>query len=305
MPAARDAKAWAAAGGLHGIGNSLYTPVQWHRRRRHRLRRVPRARSLLRRRPRAPHALAHERDRRVVVAHHRRAQAAARGGGRGGARDRTRHRDPGVHERHVGQGLRRAHAARRGARRRHLLPADTADGGPRRRGRAPVLPVRRRPHRHRPRPVQLGVVRLRARPGRGRTDRERDPCGVRDEGRDDGTVAQQGRARAGSRARHLGVRHHRVQGGMAAAGDRQRRATRHRRLPATRRPRSRCSRPTGPWCGRAGSPKPSSTRWRRASTGSARSVGGLVHGLPRTARLLHALGRRVPLRGVRARPPRR
>jgi 4-hydroxy-tetrahydrodipicolinate synthase len=26
MPAARDAKEWAAAGGLHGIGNSLYTP---------------------------------------------------------------------------------------------------------------------------------------------------------------------------------------------------------------------------------------------------------------------------------------
>ena len=26
MPKARDAKEWAAAGGLHGIGNSLYTP---------------------------------------------------------------------------------------------------------------------------------------------------------------------------------------------------------------------------------------------------------------------------------------
>ena len=26
MPAARDAKEWAASGGLHGIGNSLYTP---------------------------------------------------------------------------------------------------------------------------------------------------------------------------------------------------------------------------------------------------------------------------------------
>ena len=162
MAAARDAKEWAASGGLHGIGNSLYTPVQRHRRRRHRLRRVPRAGPVLRRRPRAPHALAHERDRRVVVADHRRAQAAARGRGRGGARDRTRHRDPGVHERHVGEGLRRAHPARRGARRRHLLPADAADGGPRRRGRAALLPVRRRPHRHRARPVQLGLVRLRA-----------------------------------------------------------------------------------------------------------------------------------------------
>src|SRR6516162_11286701 len=26
MPSARDAREWAAAGGLHGIGNSLYTP---------------------------------------------------------------------------------------------------------------------------------------------------------------------------------------------------------------------------------------------------------------------------------------
>ena len=26
MPAARDAKEWAASGGLHDIGNSLYTP---------------------------------------------------------------------------------------------------------------------------------------------------------------------------------------------------------------------------------------------------------------------------------------
>ena len=32
----------------------------------------------------------------------------------------------------VGQGLPRAHPARRGLRRRHLLPADAADGGPRR-----------------------------------------------------------------------------------------------------------------------------------------------------------------------------
>src|SRR2546427_12971228 len=28
MPAARDAKEWAAGGGLHGIGNSLYTPFR-------------------------------------------------------------------------------------------------------------------------------------------------------------------------------------------------------------------------------------------------------------------------------------
>ncbi|HKA04802.1 MAG TPA: hypothetical protein VKD67_10740, partial [Acidimicrobiales bacterium] len=26
MPSARDAREWAAAGGLHGIGDSLYTP---------------------------------------------------------------------------------------------------------------------------------------------------------------------------------------------------------------------------------------------------------------------------------------
>jgi 4-hydroxy-tetrahydrodipicolinate synthase len=26
MPSARDAKEWAASGGPHGIGNSLYTP---------------------------------------------------------------------------------------------------------------------------------------------------------------------------------------------------------------------------------------------------------------------------------------
>ena len=48
------------------------------------------------------------------------------------------------------------------------------------------------------------LVRLRARPGRGRTDRERDPRGVRDEGRDDGTVAEQGRARARARSSSSG-----------------------------------------------------------------------------------------------------
>jgi 4-hydroxy-tetrahydrodipicolinate synthase len=26
MPSARDAREWAASGGLHGIGDSLYTP---------------------------------------------------------------------------------------------------------------------------------------------------------------------------------------------------------------------------------------------------------------------------------------
>ena len=40
------------------------------------------------------------------------------------------------------------------------------------------------------------VVRLRARAGRGGEDRQRDPGGVRDEGRDDAVVAQQGGARA-------------------------------------------------------------------------------------------------------------
>ena len=268
MPNARDAKAWANSGGLHGIGNSLYTPfsgtdgddIDYD---------AYRARAVLRRRPRPPDAVAHERHRRVVVADDGRAQAAARGRGRGGARGRARHRDPGLHQRGVGQGLRRAHAARGGARRRHLLPADPAHGGARRRGRAALLPVRRRPHRHRVRACSTRLVGLRARPRRGGAHRQRDPGGVRDEGRDDAGLAQQGRALARARARHLGVRRHRLQGRLAAAGHR---GAAQLAPPATctRPPRSGTSPRTGTWCGTAAWPRPSSTRRASGSTASAR-----------------------------------
>ena len=116
--------------------------------------------------------------------------------------------------------------------RRHLLPADAADGGARRRGRAALLPVRRRPHRHRARHVQLAVVGLRARPGRRRPPIANEipaVCATKE-----GTMEHwrsKARARARARARDLGVRHHRVPGGLVAAGHRRCRATRHRRLP--------------------------------------------------------------------------
>ena len=93
----------------------------------------------------------------------------------------------------------------RGARRRHLLPPDAADGGARRRRRAALLPVRRRPHRHRARDVQLAVVGLRADAGGDGGDLRRGARGVRGEG---GRAGQHmptlELARAGARARRSG-----------------------------------------------------------------------------------------------------
>ena len=277
--------------------------LQRHRRRRRRLRRLPHAGPVLRRRPRAPDALAHQRHRRVVVADDRRAQAPARGGGRGSTGDRARHRDPGVHQRHVGQGLPRAHPARGGLGGRHLLPPDATDGGPRRRGRAALLPVHRRPHRHRARPVQLRFVRLRPRARRGRTDRERDPRCLRDEGRDDGGLAEQGLARARARARHLGVRRHRLQGGVVAAGNRERRPAGYRRVPLRDAREADALGVLEPRVGRSpgGGDRVRAGDRPRAHQRGARPV---VHGVSGSAGLLHALGRGVPPRRVRDRAAR-
>ena len=113
MVAARDARAWAADGGLHGIGDSLYTPldgrdgddIDWDAYR-----------TLVRY---CVGDLRHDMlwltsgIARVVVADDPRAQAAARGRGRRSARDQPRDRDPGVHRGGVGEGHRRAHARTR------------------------------------------------------------------------------------------------------------------------------------------------------------------------------------------------
>ena len=161
---------------------------------------------------------------------------------RGSACDRPRHRDPGVHERDVGQGLRRAHAARRGRGRRHLLPPDAADGGARRRRRAALLPVRRRPHRHRARDVQLAVVGLRAHArGIGARSPTQIPavCATKE-----GTMEhwrERRAARARARARDLGVRLHRVRGRLAAAGHRRRPRSSAPRLPPRDPGRNRSS----------------------------------------------------------------
>ena len=162
MPSARDAKEWAATGGLHGIGDSLYTPfsgtdgddIDYDAYRalvRYCVGDLGHSMLWLTSGIAEWWSLTMDERKQLVEFAIEEARAIA-----------ARHRDPGVHERDVGQGLRRAHAARRGRGRRHLLPADAADGGARRRGRAALLPVRRRPHRHRARHVQLAVVGLRA-----------------------------------------------------------------------------------------------------------------------------------------------
>ncbi len=85
----------------------------------------------------------------------------AGGGDRGRRARSTRRRGAGLHRGDVGEGLPRAHAARAAGRCRHRLHPDADDGGPRRRGRAAVLPLHRRPHRHRAGDVQLAVLRIR------------------------------------------------------------------------------------------------------------------------------------------------
>ena len=99
MPSASEAREWVAAGGLHGIGDSLYTPfsgrdgdeIDWDAYRR-----------LVRYcvgdlAPR--HAVAHQRYRRVVVADDGGAQDAPRGGGRRSTAVGPGDGDPGVHHR--------------------------------------------------------------------------------------------------------------------------------------------------------------------------------------------------------------
>ena len=78
-----------------------------------------------------------------------------------GAQGEPRCRRAGLHGGDVGQGLPGPDAARPAGRRRHRLHPDADDGGPRRRGRAELLPLHRRSHRHRIGHVQLAVVGLR------------------------------------------------------------------------------------------------------------------------------------------------
>ena len=94
---------------------------------------------------------------------------------------------------------------------------------------------------------------------------------------------------------------HRVQGGMAAAGHRRPRAARHRRLPLRDAREADAHQLLD--AGLGGSPR----RGHRVRPGDRprpdqRGDRRLVHALPGTARLLHALGRGVPVRGVRHRP---
>ena len=162
MPSAREAREWVASGGLRGIGDSLYTPfsgrdgddIDWDAYRtlvRYCVGDLGHAMLWLTSGIGEWWSLTMDERKKLL-----------RGGGRRGAGGGAGDGDPGVHERGLGQRRRRAHAPRPGARRRHLLPADAADGGPRRRGRAALLPVHRRSHRHRARHVQLALVGLRA-----------------------------------------------------------------------------------------------------------------------------------------------
>ena len=183
MPAARDAKEWAASGGLHGIGNSLYTPfsgtdgddIDYDAYRalvRYCVGDLGHPMLWLTSGIAEWWSLTIDERKQLLEVAVEEARAIAPDTVIQACTSATSAKDCVELTQHA-----------EAARRRHLLPADAADGGARRRGRAAVLPVRRRPHRHRARHVQLAVVGLRAHPGGGRTDRERDPRGVRDEGR--------------------------------------------------------------------------------------------------------------------------
>ena len=159
MATARDAREWARSS-LRGIGNSLYTPfcgqdgddIDWDAYR-----------TLVRY---CVGELGHpmlwctsgiaefwsltldERKRLLEVAIEE---------GRAGE---PRCRGAGLHRGDGGQGLPGTDAARPAGGRRHRLHPDADDGGPRRRGRAELLPLHRRSHRHRARHVQFAVVWL-------------------------------------------------------------------------------------------------------------------------------------------------
>ena len=198
-------------------------------------------------------------------------KTARRARDRGGAGDRARHGDPGVHER--GRRRRTASSSPSTPRRR----APTSATCRRRRWRctaakgccassstSPTAPTsrsacstrRRRATCSRPEESALIANEMPA------------VCATKE-----GTLEHwrsEGRARARAGARDLGVRRHRVPGRLVAAGHRRRRAARHLRLPPRDAREADPHRRTGTWSGTVGSPRPSSTRSRPASTGSAR-----------------------------------
>ena len=162
MPSAAEAREWAAGGGLHGIGDSLYTPfsgadgddIDWDAYRtlvRYCVGDLRHDMLWLTSGIGEWWSLTMEERKRLLEVAVEEARNVA-----------PATVDAGLHERRVRQGLRRTDAARTGARRGHLLPPDAAHGGACRRGRAAILPLRRRPHRHRARHVQLAVIGLRA-----------------------------------------------------------------------------------------------------------------------------------------------
>ena len=175
-----------------------------------------------------------------------------------GASRQPRCRGPGLHVGDGRQGLPRADPARAGGGCRHRLHPDADDGGARRRGRAELLPLHRRSHRHRARHVQLAVVGLRAdrrRRARASTTRSRRSAPPR---------------RAPSGPRTAGSLHELApdlviwecdltvyRAGWLRDGIVVRRATGHGGLSATRRRSSRSSPSTGTWSGTASS----SRRW--------------------------------------------
>src|SRR4029079_3528985 len=160
MPTARDARDWAAAGGLHGIGDSLYTPfagtdgedIDWDAYRalvRYCIGDLGHAMLWLTSGVGEWWSLTIDERKRLLEIGVEEARAL-------------------VPETVIQACTSAAspkesleltlHAQQHGG---HLLPPDPADGSARWRRRAAVLPVRRRPLRHRARDVQLAVVGLR------------------------------------------------------------------------------------------------------------------------------------------------
>ena len=123
----------------------------------------------------------------------------------------------------------------RAGRRRHRLHPDTDDGGPRRGGRAELLPLHRRSHRHRLGHVQLAVLRLRADSGRGCAHLLGDPCRLRHEGGRVPAREQPAAARPRAQSDDLGVRPDRLPRGLAARG--------HRRARLSWAPPAICTKP--------------------------------------------------------------
>ena len=126
-------------------------------------------------------------------------------------------------------------------------------------------------------------------PGRSAAIANDGPRGVRDEGRHDGALAQRRAARARARARDLGVRLDRVPGGLAAGGHRRAGAARHRRLPARDSRQADPHRVLEPDLGGRIAEAIAHARETRLDR-IIEGVGGLVLRLPGSARLLHPLG---------------